>query len=198
MTIGEPERAPGRPRDLGVDGSILAATQDLLIARGYAGMTLSDVARAAGTGKAAIYRRYPGKAELVVAAVQAMQTPVEVPDHGTLREDLLAAALHFARPDDRGSQVLASLLGEIGRDADLYRAARAAIGGPPVQAIAAVIQRWIAAGVVRADAPVDLIAGLVPTAAFGSVSLQQKSLTPEAVSALVDEVLLPALLTRRG
>lgn len=198
MSIESSERAPGRPRDAAVGDAILSATQELLITHGYAGMTLAAVARAAGTGKAAIYRRFPGKVELVVAAVRAMQTPVAVPDTGSLRGDLLAAALHFARPDDRGSQVLASLLGELGKDDELYGAARQAIGGPPVQAIVAVIERWIDRGAIAGSTPVALIAGIVPTAAFGSVSLQKRALDPGTVTELVDEVVIPALLADRS
>lgn len=198
MTSSTTERTPGRPRESAVDESILAATQDLLITHGYAGMTLQSVARAAGTGKAAIYRRFASKAVLVVAAVTALQSPVEVPDTGTLRDDVLAAALHFARPDDRASRVLASLLGELGRDQELYDAARRAIGGPPVDALVAVIDRWVERGAIHPSTPVALIAGLVPTAAFGSVSLQKRALDPEAVRQLVDEVVLPALLAPRG
>jgi len=62
-----------------------------------------------------------------------------------------------------------------------------------VAALIAVIERWIERGTVPADVPVALIAGIVPTAAFGSVVLRQRSLEAAAVEELVDFVLLPAL-----
>jgi AcrR family transcriptional regulator len=189
-----PEAASaGRPRDPEVERSILTATQDLLIEQGYAGATIAAVASRAHCGKSAIYRRWSTKAHLVVAAVSALQVTAEPPDTGSLRDDLLAAAMHFAGSDERSGPVLASVLSEIGRDPDLYDAAYRTIGGPPVAALVAVIDRWVERGVVTSDVPVSLIAGLVPTAAFGSVTLRKRSLDPETVTALVDSVLLPAL-----
>jgi AcrR family transcriptional regulator len=183
----------GRPRDPEVEAAILSATQELLVESGYAGTTIAAVAGRAHCGKSAIYRRWSTKAELVVAAVLATQTPTEVPDTGDLRGDLLAAAMHFADTGDRSGLVLASVLSEIGRDRELYEAARERIGGPPVAAIVGVIDRWIDRGEVPQGVPVDLIAGIVPTAAFGNVTLRQRGLDPEQVAALVDHVVLPAL-----
>ena len=193
MRADEMAKPTGRPRDPGVEASILAAVQDLLIESGYSGMTIGAVADRARCGRSAIYRRWETKAELVVAAVGALQIAADVPDTGTLRGDLLEAAMHFARADDRTARVLASILSEIGRDEELRDVAYRVVGGPPVAALTAVIERWIERGEVRADAPVALIAGLVPTAAFGSVSLRRRALEPDAVVQLVDEVVLPAL-----
>jgi AcrR family transcriptional regulator len=186
-------KAAGRPRDPAVEHSILTATQDLLIEHGYPGATIAAVASRARCGKSAIYRRWATKAELVVAAVQALQSAAELPDTGTLRDDLLAIAMHFARADDRSGPVLASLLSEIGRDPELYDMAFRTIGGPPVQALVAVIERWIDRGVVSPDVPVPLIAGIVPTAAFGSITLRKRALESQTVTDLIDHVVLPAL-----
>jgi AcrR family transcriptional regulator len=186
-------KAAGRPRDPEVERGILIATQDLLVENGYAGTTIAGVASRAKCGKSAIYRRWTTKVELVVAAVRALHITTDLPDSGSLRADLLAVAMHFARSDDRSGRVLASLLSEIGRDQELQDVAYRTIGEPPVAALVAVIERWIARGEVSPDVPVALLAGIVPTAAFGSVMLRQRSLEPETVEQLVDAVLLPAL-----
>lgn len=193
MDADSSTRSAGRPRDPAVDDRILAAVQEQLVTNGYAGTTIESVARAAGTGKSAVYRRWPGKVELVVAAVLALNAPVEVPDTGSLREDLIQCALHYAGGDERAAQVLASLLGELRTDPELFRAASTAIGRPPVAALVEVIRRWIRRGVVPEDTRVELIAGIIPTAAFGSVTLRQRALDADAVAELVDHVLLPAL-----
>ncbi|PCE15203.1 hypothetical protein AUC47_14655 [Microbacterium sp. SZ1] len=189
----EAGRAAGRPRDPGVESAILSAVQDLLIEDGYEGTTIAAVAERARCGRSAIYRRWENKAELVVAAVRALQITTEAPDTGTLRGDLLAAALHFADADERTATVLAGILSEIGRDEELRAVAYRVIGGPPVAVLTAVIERWRERGEVRADAPVALVAGIVPTAAFGSVSLRRRALEPETVAELIDQVVLPAL-----
>ncbi|MFJ4223228.1 TetR/AcrR family transcriptional regulator [Microbacterium sp. NPDC089695] len=193
MGADEASRTAGRPRDPGVEAGILSAVQELLIENGYAGTTIAAVAQRAHCGRSAIYRRWETKAELVVAAVRALQVTADAPDTGTLRGDLLAAALHFAEADERTAGVLASILSEIGRDEELREVAYRVIGGPPVAVLTSVIERWIERGEVRADAPVAVIAGIVPTAAFGSVSLRRRALEPEAVTELVDQVILPAL-----
>ena len=193
MSVDVSSRVAGRPRDPGVEAGILVAVQDLLIESGYAGTTIAAVAQRAHCGRSAIYRRWETKAELVVAAVRALQVTTAAPDTGTLRGDLLAAALHFADADERTASVLASILSEIGRDEELRDVAYRVIGGPPVAVLTSVIERWIDRGEVRADAPVSVIAGIVPTAAFGSVSLRRRALEPEAVTELVDQVILPAL-----
>ena len=188
----------GRPRDPQVEAGILAATQDLLVDRGYAGTTIDAVARRARCGKSAIYRRWATKAELVVAAVSATQEARSIPDTGDLREDLLAASMHFADTGDRSGLVLASVLSELGRDRELYDAAHEKIGGPPVAGIISVLERWIERGRISPEVPVPLVAAIVPTAAFGSVALQQRGLDPRHIADLIDHIVLPALEQRPG
>jgi AcrR family transcriptional regulator len=191
--VTSPETAAGRPRDPAVEAAILDATQDLLIENGFAATTVEAVARAAGTGKAAVYRRWPSKIELVIAAVQALQSPPGVPDTGSLRGDLLECALHFVQPDQRPALVLAGVLNEIGRNDDLREAAYEAIGKPPALAFAAVLERWRPSGQVTSAAPAELLAGIVPAAAFRSVAFRRRALDRQTAVELVDFVLLPAL-----
>jgi len=195
VSVNEVRSPPGRPRDPDVDAAVLRSTQDLLVERGYAGMTVEAVARAARSGKAAVYRRWPSKAHLVVAAVRALSDEESVPDTGSLREDLLECALHYARFDGRSARVLASLLSEIGRDAELREAAYDTIGGPPIARLRVVLDRWVARGAISPAAPVELVAGIVPSVGFRNIVLRQRALDPQAVTDLVDRVLLPALLT---
>ena len=185
--------ATGRPRDPAHEAAILDATQELLIEHGFAATTVEAVARAAGTGKAAVYRRWPAKIDLVIAAVQALQSPPVVPDTGTLRGDLLACAMHFVQSDRRAALVLAGVLNEIGRNGDLRAAAFEAIGKPPAVAFATVLDRWRARGEVTTSAPTDLLAGIVPAAAFRSVALGRRTIEQQTAVELVDFVLLPAL-----
>jgi AcrR family transcriptional regulator len=188
-----PAGAVGRPRDPALEAAILDATQDLLIEYGFAATTVEAVARAAGTGKAAVYRRWPAKIDLVIAAVQALQSPAEVPDTGTLRGDLLACALHFVLPDERPALVLAGVLSEIGRNGELRQAAYEAVGKPPAAAFAAVVERWRARGEIATSAPIELLSGIVPAAAFRSVVFRRRALDQRTAENCVDFVLLPAL-----
>jgi AcrR family transcriptional regulator len=187
------KRAAGRPQDPAIGEAILRATQDLLIERGVAGTTVDAVAAAAGAGKAAVYRRWETKTALIIAAVRALYDPPATPDTGSLREDLLACALHYARDDERAAFVLASVLAEMGRDDELGRAAYEAIGEPPSKMLTAVLERWAARGEIPAGAPLDLVTTILPALAFESVVRRHRTLDPRTAEELVDRVLLPAL-----
>ena len=79
----------GRPRDRTLDDRILEQVLLLLSSRGYAGLTLDDLAARSGVAKTTILRRWPSKAAVAAAGVErlALQS-VDVPDSGTLRGDL--------------------------------------------------------------------------------------------------------------
>lgn len=88
----------GKPRER----AILSAVISLLGETGYEAMTMDAVAARARASKTTIYRRWPGKAELVRAAVDAHITSrvpgahdsgadgSDTQDTGSLRGDLLA------------------------------------------------------------------------------------------------------------
>jgi AcrR family transcriptional regulator len=83
----------GKPRER----AILSAVISLLGETGYEAMTMDAVAARAHASKTTIYRRWPGKSELVRAAVDAHITSrllgtrgSGIQDTGSLRGDLLA------------------------------------------------------------------------------------------------------------
>ncbi|GAA3174495.1 TetR/AcrR family transcriptional regulator [Nonomuraea roseoviolacea] len=71
-----------------MDRAVAEAARELLAERGYAGLTVDAVAARAGVGKAAIYRRYATRQEMIFAAVVHgldLETPA---DTGSFRGDL--------------------------------------------------------------------------------------------------------------
>lgn len=185
----------GRPRDPAIESAILRATQDLIIEHGFAGMTVEAVVKAAGSGKAAVYRRWPTKTALVIAAVQGLHRAAVVPDTGSLRGDLLECALHFARAGDRADLVMSSLLREAVSEPALRLATYNVIGRPPAVAMATVLHRWRDRGAIADSVPIELMAGIIPAMAFRAAVMQRESLTVPMVTSLVDHVLMPALNT---
>ena len=95
-------RRRGRGRPAGGSGAvvhaILSATLEQLGRRGYAALSIDQVAHSAEVNKTTIYRRWPTKGELVVAAVVASREdqPRFVPT-GRLRDDLLSLLRNKAR-----------------------------------------------------------------------------------------------------
>ncbi|MFD9888837.1 TetR/AcrR family transcriptional regulator [Amycolatopsis sp. NPDC059027] len=90
-----PDDAPSRQRRRGpeLEAALLDAAWDELVEAGFAKLTMESVASRAGTGVAVLYRRWANKDELVLAALEHYRDshPVDVPDTGSLRGDLLEA-----------------------------------------------------------------------------------------------------------
>lgn len=81
-----------RRRGEELESALLAAAWDELVEAGFGKLTMESVAARAKTGVAVLYRRWPRKDDLVMAAIANHGTvnPVEIPDTGTLRGDMLA------------------------------------------------------------------------------------------------------------
>lgn len=92
------ERRRGRPRNEACGAEILSAALDLVAEVGIAGLTVDAVAARAGVGKATIYRRWASKEALMLDAWAAAATTPEVPDTGSLRDDLRALFLRNDHP----------------------------------------------------------------------------------------------------
>jgi AcrR family transcriptional regulator len=94
-----PEQIRRRRRGEELEVALLDAAWKELLDVGYAGLTMESVAARAQTGVAVLYRRWANKDELVLAAFEHYRRarPVEIPDTGTLRGDLLAQLTAFSK-----------------------------------------------------------------------------------------------------
>ncbi|MET8699685.1 MULTISPECIES: TetR/AcrR family transcriptional regulator [unclassified Kitasatospora] len=84
-------------RDLEARRRILSVTHQMLVAQGYAKLTIGGVAANAGVGKATIYRTWPNKPSLVLDALRDSFPEVPTADLGDSRAEMLAAANTLAR-----------------------------------------------------------------------------------------------------
>ncbi|ASR03085.1 MULTISPECIES: TetR/AcrR family transcriptional regulator [Gordonia] len=97
------DNTQGRPRDPEVTRRITEAALLEYSRTGWAAFTMDGVARRAGVGKAALYRRWKSKEGLLVDALEARSQPVtETVDQGDFRSDTIALAAelmcHFLDP----------------------------------------------------------------------------------------------------
>jgi AcrR family transcriptional regulator len=94
-----PEQIRRRRRGMQLESALLEAAWDELVEVGFASLTMESVAARARTGIAVLYRRWPNKNALVLAAFEHYRhaRPVEIPDTGTLRGDLLALLTAISR-----------------------------------------------------------------------------------------------------
>ncbi len=153
----EVHRPPGRPRSLEADRAILRATVDLLADEGYGGVTMEGAAARAGVGKATVYRRWPSKDDLAVAAMERLYAiEMPQPDTGSIRTDLAEsyrAVLSFVGSAE-GLAYLRMAVAESVRDeriAALYRTATERAEEQARQMYLRGIQR----GEVREDVDLD-------------------------------------------
>ncbi|SFD49608.1 TetR/AcrR family transcriptional regulator [Streptomyces aidingensis] len=87
----------GRPRSAAADRAIVAATRQALAELGWSGLTMAEVATRAKVAKTTLYRRWPGKNELVVDSLAAVfEEHLELPDSGGLAADLAGVVRSFA------------------------------------------------------------------------------------------------------
>jgi AcrR family transcriptional regulator len=98
LAKGDPP-ARRRRRGTELEAALLDAAWDELVEVGYAGLTMESVAARAQTGVAVLYRRWPNKDGLALAAIDhyGRTHPVEMPDKGTLRGDLIALLDSFSK-----------------------------------------------------------------------------------------------------
>jgi AcrR family transcriptional regulator len=94
-----PEHVRRRRRGPQLESALLDAAWDELVEVGFANLTMESVAARAHTGIAVLYRRWANKDELVLAAIAhyGHTHPIETPDTGTLRGDLLALLTAFSK-----------------------------------------------------------------------------------------------------
>ena len=85
------ERPARRRRGQELEAALLDAAWDQLIEHGYAAFTIDAVAERARTSRPVLYRRWPKREDLVLAAVQRQgrRSEVPVPDTGSLRGDVI-------------------------------------------------------------------------------------------------------------
>ncbi|HET7735414.1 MAG TPA: TetR/AcrR family transcriptional regulator [Nocardioidaceae bacterium] len=153
----EQKRGRGRPRDPRTDAKITAAAAELMVERGFDKMTVDDVADRAGVGKATVYRRWPSKSDLAVAAIsEILLTEFPEPDTGSIVTDLregLLNAVAFANTEG-GIAFMKMCITESLRDpriAALYRESSDRREEQSKESF----RKAIARGEVRPDARID-------------------------------------------
>lgn len=187
---------PTRRRGPALEEAILRAAADELTESGFAGLTMDAVARRAGTNKNAIYRRWPDRLALGVAAYKQIARSVEPPDTGSLRGD----ALEMLR---RANRHWSSPLGTILRE--LLAAAGGAgtlITDQSAEAMAAPWLIILGRAVARGEASPESLHPRVATVAMALlrnefVTRGAPNAPDETLVEIVDEVYLP-LIRNRG
>jgi AcrR family transcriptional regulator len=181
-----------------VDEAILAAAMDILAESGYARLTMDQVAARAGVGKASLYLRWSNKVALVAEAIQHRSAVVpEIPDTGSLREDMLAFLRGVLLGKSSGQRALAAVTGEIASNPDLRNAWRQSLAGTLADCVRMIVERAVEREELPAATDVELLSTL-PLTLLQNWRLQhEQGPDDEAVGRIVDQFYSPAP-RRRG
>lgn len=190
-----PAEAATRPRVEGDrEQEILDATLEVLIDVGYDRLTMDAVATKAKASKATLYRKWDGKAALVIDALMSQKSPmVASQDTGTLRGDLIAT---FCAPggltDEHQTAMLGSVVTAIGRDAEFAAAFRERFIAPKVEIARAIYERARSRGELREDIDLEILSAALPGIVLHRMFLLGDQPSDDLITRVVDQVILPA------
>lgn len=127
-SVSSVKRPAGRPQDEARGDAILSVTLNILAEKGYAGLTVDEIVARARVSKSTIYRRWPTKEELVIAAFDRLP-PIRLVNRGNLLDDLLEIVRQYDRLMHQTplASVLPALVSESFRNTALATQLRATI-----------------------------------------------------------------------
>jgi len=185
------ERRPGRPRNAGADEAILDATAELLADHGYLALTVEAVAARAGVAKSTVYRRWPGKDELVMDSLCGLKGAQFDPVGESVRDDLfdMLVRMRDVWVTGRFGQLMGRLAADGIERPDLYREFKARFVAPRRAVNRRIIERGIAEGLIRADTDIEVIMSLLVSPIINATLTHQPALTDRQLEFIVDTVL---------
>ncbi len=190
----------GRRHGAELDAAIRTAVLTLLAERGPGAVTMESVAAAARTSKPVLYRRWPDRASLLRdTLMQIATTAIPHEDTGSFRGDMLAVLRGwvglFTGPQ---AAVIKAAVAAAAHDPELTAAFRDDVIGWRKQEMAALLQRGIDRGDVRADVPVEIARELGQSVLWHRLLITGDPITDDLVVQLVDQVLVPFVSPTTG
>ncbi|HYB34755.1 MAG TPA: TetR/AcrR family transcriptional regulator [Mycobacterium sp.] len=185
-----------RRRDRVLVEAIHAATLAELTETGYQGLSVERVAKRAHTSKAAIYRRWPARADLVAAAIRCAGERYQdiTPDTGDVRTDLLAvlraAANRLTGPFGEAAR---GLITETLADPQATQAAREHLAYGRNRLITAVLQRAVQRGQAGPQSLTPQLISLAPTLLSHHFLLHGAPIADQTINDILDHVVMPLI-----
>ena len=198
VLLGAPDEVTvaGSGRGAARESAICSATLELLAEVGYDRMSMDAVAARARASKATIYRRWPGKLELVVYAIGCRGPhPVEPADTGSLRGDIIATlrSIH----DGIGGEDVALLAGVLRamREApEIGDLIRQQVLEEKLNVGRTIVRRAVERGELGADADAAMFNEVAPALMFFRVLVTGEPVDDRFLEHVADEVLVPLLV----
>jgi len=183
-----------RRRGVALEGALLEAAWDELMAVGYASLTMEGVAARANANKTVIYRRWPTRGELVMAALRHHKTSIEVPDTGNLRGDVLALLRALSERNVELAGVIGVLQAEYYQETGITPAElRERVPGGNTEIMERLLRRAIDRGEVDPARITPRISRLPIDLAHHEMTMTLAPLTETALVEIVDTIFLSLL-----
>lgn len=180
---------PARQRSVAADESITAATLALLGEHGYRGLTMLAVIERSGVSSATLYRRFPDKQALVVAALRTLNPDTGCIDTGALAGDVEALVRRVARAVSARDDLFAVLAMEVKYDDELRVMNRVAFIEPRLHQIRVMLERAVERGELVDPPPHDVVFSLVTGPIHHRAFVLGERLTPLFLRCVVVHVL---------
>jgi AcrR family transcriptional regulator len=176
---------------------LLAVTLRLLQKHGYERLTVEAVATSARASKATVYRRWPSKAELVLAAfIEGIGQVAVVPDTGTLQGDLLQLGKVICEHAREQASTIRAVLVEVSRNPALNDAMQHQFLDQRKALIRHILAQAVDRGEINEAVIDNDLWDLLPGYLIFRSIVPSRPPTQRTVQALVDNVVIPSL-TRR-
>ncbi|UXX93128.1 TetR/AcrR family transcriptional regulator [Streptomyces sp. AD2-2] len=186
----------GRPRSEAVERAITEGVMKLLEdGVPLAELSIERIARTAGVGKAAIYRRWPGKEELFVDVVrEAEPQDPELPGI-SLRDDLVAMTEQLRQRGlmTRSSALLHNVYAQMKSTPKLWDAYHATVVEPRRRRQVALLRRGQETGELRTDIDAELMNDMIVGPMLLRTVMRFDADLPEGLSELLVDTVLVAL-----
>ncbi len=182
--------SPWSPRE----AELLAVTLELLKEHGYDRLTLDAVATTARASKATLYRRWPTKAELVLAAfVEGTRHVAVDTDTGTLRGDLLQLGEAICAHVSTHAGTIRAVLVETSRSTELDAMMQEQFLDQRKALMSHVLARAVDRGEIQASAITEDLWDVLPGYLIYRAVLTGRAPSRSTIHDLVDNVLIPGL-----
>jgi AcrR family transcriptional regulator len=180
------------------ESELLAVTLQLLQEHGYDRLTVDAVAARARASKATVYRRWPSKAALVLAAfIEGIRQVAVPPETGTLRGDLLHMGELICQQGRQHAGTIRAVLVEVSRSPALNDVMQHQFIEQRKALMTHILQQAVDRGEIDQATIDDELWDVLPHYLIFRSIMPGKPPTKQTVQALVDEVIIPSLTRNR-
>lgn len=187
--------AERRRRGRTLEQAIFDAVLEQMSMVGFSGLTMEGVASCARTGKAALYRRWACKEDLVVDVLNhVLPSFDDPPDTGNVRDDVAEVLRRMiAVLNSNAGCALLALFGNLDREHEFVRTIHTRVLAPRKQMMLDVLAKAAARGEIRPDAVTPLVAEAGPALIIHRVLMDGPPVDESYPAAVLDQVVMPLL-----